>query len=191
MRGFPTPLLVRAAHPLLRFLAEEVGENCGDRRIQFGRNALPGLDSSIERAGKWWIFHQRHTCPAGFFSDLRGQQIATLGQHFGRLHRAHVEGKCHSIVRRIGDDHACLFHIGPQHAPAHLPLQGADAALHLRIAFRLLVLVAHVLLAHLQPALPLPPFDDVVHQRPRQQDPGCIHQQVIAIGEDLRADASG
>ena len=167
-----------AAHPLFRFLAKEVCENCGDCCVQLCRNALSRLDGAIERARKRRIFDQRHTCPAGLFPDLRSQQIAAFRQHLGRFHRAHVEGERHGIVRRIGDHHACFFHIGTQHAPAHLPLQGADAPLHLRIAFRLLELLAHLLLAHLQTALPLPPFDDVVHQRPRQHDPGCVHQQL-------------
>ena len=140
--------------------------------------ALPHLDGAIERARQRRILDDGHAGPARLRLDLFGEQVASLGQHLGRLHGGEVEAQRHGIVGGIGEHDGGLAPHRPSPAAAHLALQAANAAANLRAAFGLLELVAQILLAHLQARFAALPFDQVIDRRPAEEQPRRSQQQV-------------
>src|SRR3546814_875045 len=125
-------------------------------------------------------------------SDLQGDVVDALGDHPRRLHGRLVVLQGDGIVGRVGDHHVGLGHRRHHALARALDADLAQAALDQRVAFRLLVLVFHLLLGHAQlfvvhEAL----IDDVSegdqghHREHADDDLGCLdlHQrQHVATG---------
>ncbi len=140
------------------------------------------------------ILDHGNVFPARDFLDLGGEQVASLGDDDGRGHIGAVLER-DGVFGGIGDDHGGALGVLEHAAPAHLALQTADAAFDDGIAFRLLVFVFHFLAAHLQFARKVLPLEQIIENRPDEEDesgfPGDFEDQAGGIAEHAAGGARG
>ncbi len=133
---------------------------------------MADLGVAVQRARQGWRFEHGNLVLGAQLADLGGHHVGALGQHARRAALLLGVAQRHRIVRRVGDDHVRLGHVGHHAALGRLALHGADAALELRVAFGLAVLLAHLFLGHAVLAGVLPQRQRHIHRRHQQHHAG-------------------
>ena len=176
----------QSAFTLPAFELINPGQNFRDRGIQRGRDLLTNITVPVKRTCQRRRFQHRNFVFGTQFFDAQRHVARTFRQNFWRTHFVFAVLQRHRVVRRVGDNHVGLRHIGHHPAAGHRTLLLADTPFNVRVTFLTFMFVADVLLAHaqfLQVAPDLPEHVERHHRRQPEdhhQPAKCHHAQRFA-----------
>ena len=119
--------------------------------------------------------------------NASGQLVLSLCQDNGRPIRLRAVAQRHCKVRRVSDNHICLWHLLHHTGLGHPALHFFDLSLDLGIAFHLFVFLFDLLFGHAQLPLIVPPLVKHVRAGQHHKGYGDLHHHLEALIHQMGA----
>lgn len=144
---------------LVVFQLIDIGQDFGCSGIQLGRDFLAKLGIEVQCAGKRRGAQDGDLVFAAELDDTLGDQVRAFGDHRRGGHAAALVTQCHCVMGRVGHNHVGFRYLGHHPLARRFALQGTDACLDVRVAFRFLRFLAQLFLGHAQAAAVVPQLE--------------------------------